>query len=135
LFIMENFRRAVFISVFILAVLVFQFSYCDSSDEILTEQWELVTTKYLQYDATKGFLDKMKQSFPDLFDYYSIGKSVQGKEMYVAKLAQDVTKERPLLVPQMRMVAGLHGDETLGKQLLLMLIVDLVKENRANNER
>jgi len=43
--------------------------------------------------------------------------------------------ERPLLNPKVRMVGNIHGDETLGKQLLLMLVVDLMKQLGANNER
>jgi len=107
-------------------------------DDILVEQWKLVTTTYLRYDATQAFLDLMKQSFPENLNFYSIGKSVQGREMYVVRMGKNVDKpetERPLLNPKIRMVGNVYGDDTLGKQLLLMLIVDLLKRKRANDER
>jgi len=107
-------------------------------DDILVEQWKLVTTTYLRYDATQAFLDLMKQSFPENLNFYSIGKSVQGREMYVVRMGKNVDKpetKRPLLTPKIRMVGNVYGDDTLGKQLLLMLIVDLLKRKRAHDER
>jgi len=106
--------------------------------DILDEQWKLVTTQYLRYEATKEFLDLMKLNFPQNFNFYSIGSSVQGREMHVARMGRNVDKpetERPLLTPKIRMVGNIHGDDTLGKQLLLMLIVDLLKQYNANDTR
>jgi len=111
---MENFLRKTFCIPCIILI-VLQAYKCDPLDDILTQQWDLVTTTYLRYDATKAFLEIMKKSFPELVDFYSIGKSVQGREMYVAKLAQDVTKEKPPSRPLMRLIANIHGDETLGR--------------------
>jgi len=107
-------------------------------DKILVEQWKLVTTTYLRYDATKTFLDLMKQSFPENLNFYSIGKSVQGREMYVVRMGKNVEDpgaERSLLTPKIRMVGNIYGDDTLGKQLLLMMVADLLRRQRANDER
>jgi len=113
---------------------------CESTgqSDILDEQWKLVTTSYLRYEATKEFLDLMKLNFPENFNFYSIGSSVQGREMHVARMGRNVDKpetERPLLTPKVRMVGNIHGDDTLGKQLLLMLIVDLLKQYNTNDAR
>jgi len=126
------------IDVITLVIIFSQHGKSDNLDDILSEQWTLVTTTYLRYDATKTFLDLMKQSFPENLDYYSIGKSVQGRELFVARMGSNVHKpesERPLLNPKIRMIGNIHGDDTLGKQLLLMLIVDILKQNKDSDER
>jgi len=126
----------------VIIILVFRLIRDCRSDEgrgdILDEQWKLVTTSYLKYNATKEFLDLMKQSFPENFNFYSIGNSVEGREMHVARMGKNVDKpeiERPLLNPKIRMIGNIHGDDTLGKQLLLMLIVDLLKQYNSNSAR
>jgi len=127
-----------FISVIVLVFTICQKIKSDNLDDILNDQWNLIATTYLRHNDTKIFLDLMKESFPENVNYYSIGESVEGNELLVARLGNTVDKpdnERPPLVPKMNMVAGIHGDETLGKQLLLMLIIDLVKNKRENDER
>jgi len=62
--------------------LLVQYSRSHPTDDLfLNEQWKLVTSTYLKYDSTKAFLDLMKQKFPENINFYSIGKSVQGREM------------------------------------------------------
>jgi len=123
----------------LLLVMVVQTCNSDSLDDLLNEQWKLVTTSYLRYEATLSFLELLKQSFPENFAYYSIGKSVQGREMHVARLGIGLDKpdvdDKPTLRPKMAFIGNIRGDETLGKQMVLMLIVDLLKGNRANDER
>jgi len=120
---------------FLLLLLISNSHQSDHLDGILKRQWKLVSTTYLKYNSTVKFLELMKQSFPENVDFYSIGKSVQGREMYIARLGNAVKKVRAKLVPKMKIVANMHGDETLGRVLNLMLIVDLVKGNRAKNKR
>jgi hypothetical protein len=57
----------------------------------------------------------MEELFPDNVQVYSIGQTVQGREQYVVKLSSNVTEERGLLVTPIKLVANMHGDETLGR--------------------
>jgi len=122
-----------------LLVVIFKPSSSDRLEDLLNEQWNLVTTSYLRYEATTKFLEIMKESFPENLAYYSIGESVQGRKLYVARLGIDLHRpdmgEKPTLRPKMAIIGNIRGDETLGKQLVLMLMVDLLKRKKANDER
>lgn len=51
---------------------------------------------------------------------HSIGKSVEGRELTVLEINKNVRK-RSLLTPMFKYVANMHGDETVGRQLLVYL--------------
>jgi hypothetical protein len=54
---------------------------------------------------------------------YSIGKSVEGRKLQVIELSRKNSKSKP----NVKMIAGVHGDEPLGTQLLLNLVQHLVE--------
>ena len=41
--------------------------------------------------------------------------------MHDLKITEDANKERPLLKPQVKLTANIHGDEAVGRELLLGL--------------
>lgn len=65
------------------------------------------------------YSDLMKQ-YPDKVEVLSAGKSVEGRELYVLHLNSNVRK-RGLLIPMVKYVANMHGDETIGRELLIYL--------------
>lgn len=101
----------------------------------LSKWWDQVSTSYPKYDNTTKILEELKAVNPDLVKVYSVGKSVEGREMWVINLRANIQQERKLLQPPMKIVANMHGDETVGRSLMLMLAVDLVKKFRANDPR
>ena len=44
--------------------------------------------------------------FPDLAGLYSIGLTAAGREILVIKICAGVSMERPLLRPQVKIIAG-----------------------------
>jgi len=130
------------IVVFFLAALVFPTTKSEIHTEIenqelaassLRKWWDQFSTSFLKYNATTDILQKMERTVPDLVKIYTIGKSVQGREMWVIQLNDNVTQSRPLLRPMVKIVANMHGDETLGRSLLLLLSTRLV-QGYLNNE-
>lgn len=101
----------------------------------LSKWWDQVSTSYPKYENTTKILEELKAVNPDLVKVYSVGKSVEGREMWVINLRANIQQERKLLQPPMKIVANMHGDETVGRSLMLMLAVDLVKKFRANDPR
>ena len=97
--------------------------------------WHTLTTSYPRYEETTRILRDFESQFPHLAKVYSVGRSVLGKEMWVIQLAQNVTGERPLLRPMVKIVANMHGDETLGRQLTLLLSSYILQEYQKNNTR
>lgn len=81
------------------------------------------------YPTYEGYLDMMYQfeaNHPDLCEVFSIGQSVEGRELMMAKISDNVgIRENE---PQFLYTGTMHGDETTGYVLLLRLI-DYLLEN------
>jgi hypothetical protein len=105
----------------------------DSPGLVLSEAWDIVSTSYPKYDHTTNILKDLEQFFPKNVKIYSIGKTTQNREMWVIKLGEDLSQPRPLLVPKIKIVANMHGDETLGRALTLMLAMDILKKKDSNH--
>lgn len=65
------------------------------------------------------YADLMKQ-YPGKVELLSAGKSLEGKELFVLHLNTNIRK-RALLTPMFKYVANMHGDETIGRELLVYL--------------
>jgi len=92
----------------------------------LEDWWTTFSTSWPRFDKTTEILQEIDTVMDKNMDLYSIGKTVQGRDMWVIKLGSDLTQERPILTVPMKLVANMHGDETLGRALLLMFAVDIL---------
>ena len=72
--------------------------------------------------------------YPDLVMKYSLGNSVQNRELIVWKLRTNVTQERPVGVPMVKIVGNMHGDESVGREMIIALAQHLVT-NYESDER
>ncbi|XP_052124767.1 carboxypeptidase D [Frankliniella occidentalis] len=77
--------------------------------------------KYMSHDELSDFLLKLETEHPHLAARRSIGKSVEGRDLWALELRANVGAERPLGQPMVKMVANMHGDETVGRELLIFL--------------
>ncbi|XP_068232085.1 carboxypeptidase D-like [Palaemon carinicauda] len=80
---------------------------------------------YHHYEDVVKLAEELKTSHPHLVDHYSIGKSVQGRDLIVIKISGNI-QERKECVPMFKYVANMHGDETVGRQLVIFLAEYLV---------
>ena len=79
-----------------------------------------IAPKYRYYEEVVILFNKLESSYPDLAKVYSIGKSVEGRLLLVIQITQgvkDVHPERPAF----KYVANMHGDESVGRELLIYL--------------
>ncbi|XP_054480553.1 carboxypeptidase M [Anoplopoma fimbria] len=88
--------------------------------------------RYHDNRQIEQYLVQIRDSNPDITHLYSIGQSVRGQQLWA--LALSLTPQRHTVgIPEFKYVANMHGNEVLGRVLLLQLIDDLVRGYR-NNE-
>ncbi|XP_054154914.1 carboxypeptidase M-like [Oppia nitens] len=80
-----------------------------------------IDNTYHDYTAMTDLLKTYSQTYPHLTHLYTIGKSIQGRELWVLLLSKNPTEE-PLLKPNVKYVANMHGNEAVGRELMLNLI-------------
>ncbi|KAI3367059.1 hypothetical protein L3Q82_009260, partial [Scortum barcoo] len=76
------------------------------------------------------YLLQINASNPDITHLYSIGQSVRGQQLWVLALGLS-PRRHTVGIPEFKYVANMHGNEVLGRVLLLHLIDDLVRGYRA----
>uniref|UniRef100_A0A5F9DVE2 Carboxypeptidase X, M14 family member 1 n=1 Tax=Oryctolagus cuniculus TaxID=9986 RepID=A0A5F9DVE2_RABIT len=83
--------------------------------------------RHHNYKAMRKLMKEVNEQCPNITRIYSIGKSHQGLKLYVMEMS-DQPGEHELGEPEVRYVAGMHGNEALGRELLLLLMQFLCRE-------
>merc|ERR1740131_26421 len=81
------------------------------------------------YESHNQLIEKFKnleKKYPNLAQVGSIGKSVKGKPLIYIKLSNNVQK-RSRLEPMFKYVGNMHGNEVIGRQVLVYLAEYLAK--------
>ncbi|XP_026327145.1 carboxypeptidase D isoform X2 [Hyposmocoma kahamanoa] len=81
--------------------------------------------RYHDHDQMTRYLRAVSARYPALTALYSIGKSVQGRELWVMVVSAS-PYEHMIGKPDVKYVANIHGNEAVGRELLLHLIQHLV---------
>lgn len=92
---------------------------CFAVRDVIDESF-LDNPKHLSYEELTDSYRDLVQKFPNLAKLYSIGKSVQNRELWVLEINSNV-QNRSLMTPMFKYVANMHGDETVGRQLVIYL--------------
>lgn len=80
----------------------------------------LSTHHYVKYDELLKLSTDLENAYPDLVKSYSVGKSVENRKLLVLQITEDVKNEHPDR-PAFKFVANMHGDESIGRQLVIYL--------------
>lgn len=86
---------------------------------------ELLLDEYHNYDSMKTLLNGFQQTYPKISKVFSIGKSVQNRDLLVFQISDQIDKVEPG-EPMFKYVANMHGDETVGREMLISLIYHLL---------
>ncbi|XP_071756734.1 carboxypeptidase D isoform X1 [Centroberyx gerrardi] len=85
-----------------------------------TEQVEAYNKYYNYVDLTR-LLQSMAQKYPRIANLSSIGRSVEGRELWVMRITKDPDTDAPGK-PKFKYVGNMHGDETISRQVLVYLV-------------
>lgn len=94
----------------------------------------LMQPHYADYNEVQHIIMNLVSRFPNNAAMYSIGKSVEGRELWAINIRPNIGQPRPLLVPMVKYVGNMHGDELLGRQILLYFAEYLLNSYYTNPE-
>lgn len=100
---------------------------------------EMTTTddldfRHHNYKEMRQLMKLVNEMCPNITRIYNIGKSQQGLKLYAVEIS-DHPGEHEVGEPEFHYIAGAHGNEVLGRELLLLLLQFLCQEYLAGNER
>lgn len=97
--------------------------------------WEEFTTRpqfiHRNYTEMEKFLKYYHEKYPQVSRLYSIGKSDEGRELYVMEIT-DHPGVHEVTEPEFKYVANMHGNEVVGRFLSLLMIQALLESYGKN---
>jgi len=82
---------------------------------------DTIPLQHHNYQMTKEKMENITKQCPDITKMYSVGQSVEGRELYVMVISDSPNKHKPGN-PEFKYVSTMHGNEVVGKELLLNLM-------------
>lgn len=95
-------------------------------------EWENFNyTGYHHYSDVKDLFQSYAKRFPDLARVGSIGKTSQGRDLSYIQISDNVSVKEPG-EPMFKYVANIHGNEAIGRELLVYLTQYLLENYNLN---
>ncbi|XP_069760220.1 carboxypeptidase M [Narcine bancroftii] len=94
--------------------------------------WAMITStitlqfKYHNAKDLELFLRGINTNYPSITHLYSIGKSIDGVDLWVLAIGTN-PREHVVGIPEVKYIGNIHGDELVGREMLLHLIEHLVE--------
>ncbi|XP_071338522.1 inactive carboxypeptidase-like protein X2 [Trachinotus anak] len=90
--------------------------------------------KHHSYSEMVALMKSVNEECPNITSIYSLGRSSKGREIMAMIISGNPT-EHEIGEPEFRFTAGLHGNEAVGREMLLLLMQYLCKEYKDRNPR
>jgi len=88
--------------------------------------------KHHNYQEMGRYLNTVHNRCPSITRIYHIGQSIEGRNLTVMEITKDPGQYKPLK-PNFKYVGNMHGNEVLGREMLLYLLDFLCTQYLANN--
>lgn len=75
---------------------------------------------YTSQEQLEDLFARLAKAYPEQARVHSIGRSLEGRNLLALQISRNA-RQRPLLTPPVKYIANMHGDETVGRQLLVYL--------------
>lgn len=86
---------------------------------------------YHNYKQLKAFINKLVNKHHKIAETFTIGRSVENRELIGVRMGS----RRNTSAPQFKYVGNMHGDEAVGREILLKLIEYMLEEYTKGNPR
>lgn len=114
-------------------IVLFISFFCQSFGENSLHLFKPDTSHYHHYDELAKFLHDMETQYPNIAKLHSIGKSVQNRELFAIQITDNIN-EVEAGEPMFKYVGNMHGNEAVGREILIYLIQYLL-ENYGKDDR
>lgn len=98
-----------------------------------TKLVDSILNKYHNNEELHQYLFELSQKYPEITKLYSIGESVEGRKLWALEISENPGKHE-LLKPEFKYVANMHGNEIVGREVLLHLARLLVENYKQSYE-
>jgi hypothetical protein len=92
---------------------------------------KMAALNYPTAESTNEFVVALSRQYPNLTKLISIGKSRSGIDLYVLKISDNPQVDEQ--EPEFKYIANMHGDEILGRELMVRLARDILAEYASNS--
>ncbi|RZC31872.1 carboxypeptidase D, partial [Asbolus verrucosus] len=99
---------------------------CESHSIRSPDEGFLQRPRYLNYDEVTNLFKQLETEHPQLAKLRSVGRSVRNRELWALEIHKNAGN-RTLLTPMFKYVANMHGDESVGRQLMIYLAQYLIR--------
>jgi len=89
--------------------------------------------KHHNYEEMTWFLKYFAEEYPDITRLYSIGRSVQNRKLWVLEISDNPGQHDPG-EPEMKYIGNIHGNEVIGREILLQLAKHLCTHYEKDDE-
>lgn len=107
--------------------LEFEMSKIEAKNNNIDFDEATIIAKHHNYEELVKYLRDLEKRYPKTTKVFSIGTSVKGLDLYAIELCSN-PGEHKILRPEVRLVANMHGNEVVGREILLNL-ARLLAEN------
>ena len=93
-------------------------------------------SRYIHYDELGEVLRKLTSTYANVSKLHSIGRSTENRHLWVVQISDKVNEIEPG-EPMVKYVGNMHGNEPVGRQMLIYLVeyllVNYGKDDRVTN--
>ncbi|XP_068132803.1 carboxypeptidase M isoform X2 [Hyperolius riggenbachi] len=100
--------------------------------EFLPSYMQSLDFNYHNSQELENVLKDFSAKYPTITNLYSIGKSVEGRNLWVFAVGKNPTSHT-VGIPEFKYVANMHGNEPVGRELMLHLIEYLLTSYQSDS--